>query len=72
MKVDVAPRLGFPAAVKDSARPELASHDDKGVTLQSFYARIDRDGADSNVRSFLDSRFPLGGMWSMGHISKIV
>jgi hypothetical protein len=46
--------------------------EDKGVILQSFYARIDRDGADPNVRRFLDSRFPRGDVWSMGHVSKII
>ena len=46
--------------------------EDKGVILQSFYARIDRDGADPNVRRFLDSRFPRGDVWNMSHISKIV
>lgn len=46
--------------------------EDKGITLQSFYSRIDKDGADPEVIRFLDSRFPLGDMWSVGHISKIV
>ncbi len=46
--------------------------EDKGITLQSFYARIDKDEADPNIRRFLDSRFPQGDVWSMSHISKIV
>ena len=46
--------------------------EDKGITLQSFYARIDRDGAEPDVRRFLDSRFPLGDMWTVSHISKII
>jgi len=46
--------------------------EDKGITLQSFYSRIDKDGADPEAIRFLDSRFPFGDMWSVGHISKIV
>ena len=44
----------------------------KGVTLQSFYARIDKEGADQNIAGFLDSRFPRGDVWDMRHVSKVV
>jgi hypothetical protein len=46
--------------------------EDKGITLQSFYSRIDKNGADPQAIRFLDSRFPFGDMWSVGHISKVV
>jgi hypothetical protein len=46
--------------------------EDKGITLQSFHSRIDRDEADPEIARFLDSRFPFGDVWSVGHISKMV
>ena len=43
-----------------------------GATLTSYYSRVDRSDITQTCKDFLDSHYPLGDIWVLGHLHRRV